>query len=454
MAFMDGGLGDKAKARYRKRRKALAKTVGMPYVIYGLDQGPGGGNPWDSHVPVIYQDPELLYLTGVNQLNTALLVDPITGADILFLAPHDAKKEFWEGKQLGVGTKAIEKLSKEITGFKDIRYIDDLNEAILEVLKASKKRSIGTFWHEATQGKKRVAQDSNYRFKKQLERLLAKERPSTKVVNIAPQAWDQRLVLDKEDIEDMREANHLTGYCFQDVLVAKKSLKTETDVAGYLNGQLQMRSPFGQSFPSIVAGGKNACVLHYTKNNDPLPKKGLLLLDFGLRWNHMHADISRTIPVSGIYSPLQRVLMDIVLKTQKAVQKATKPGATLDSLNTLAWDTLNGLLEKKVLAKGGLAKLEYETAPHRIGHLIGYQVHEGDPFRNYNDVALKPGMVISNEPGLYGYFELTINRHRYKEWIGIRIEDDLLITGRGCENLSIDIPKTPDEIELLMAALV
>ncbi|MFT5171139.1 MAG: Xaa-Pro aminopeptidase, partial [Candidatus Marinamargulisbacteria bacterium] len=209
-------------------------------------------------------------------------------------------------------------------------------------------------------------------------------------------------------------------------------------------------SYFLNSFPSIVAAGKNATILHYMKNNAPFKSGDMILLDFGARWQNMCADVSRTVPVNGRFSPLQKLLYGIVLEAQKAVESAAKPGTTIAHLNQVCWDYINQELQEKIIAKGGKVRLDYKVRPHNVSHLMGVQVHEGDPFRHYRNHKLKADWMISNEPGLYGHFSLTIDGELHEQTIGIRIEDNLIITKDGCRNLSLGCPKEIKALEQLI----
>jgi len=207
----------------------------------------------------------------------------------------------------------------------------------------------------------------------------------------------------------------------------------------------------GLAFPSIVATGKNACTLHYAKKDCEIKDGNLILMDFGCRYNAVCCDISRTVPANGKFNPLQKLLYNIVLDTQKFHEKNVRAGLTLKELGKKAWDYMEKLLEERFTAKGGKMKRRYVEKPHGISHLIGDIVHEGASNRSYLEEPLKPGMLISNEPGLYGHFTLSISGITYSEHIGIRIEDDLLITKNGCKNLSADIPKEVRAIEQLFS---
>ena len=173
------------------------------------------------------------------------------------------------------------------------------------------------------------------------------------------------------------------------------------------------------------------------------------LLDFGLRHWHMPSDVSRTIPISGTFTPLQRCLYTIVLEAQMAVENLAKEGVTIQELNDLCWTTLETLLNERFHNQGGISQRAYTRQPHNVSHLMGLMVHDGDPYRNYRTLPLNAGMAISNEPGLYGEFEITLDGIHYKDIIGIRIEDNLLITKTGCINLT-NCPKTCDDIETLL----
>jgi Xaa-Pro aminopeptidase len=206
----------------------------------------------------------------------------------------------------------------------------------------------------------------------------------------------------------------------------------------------------GLSFPSIIAAGKNACTLHYVKKDCEIKKGNLILLDFGCRYNAVCSDISRTVPANGKFNPLQKLLYGIVLDTQKFHEKNVRAGLTLLELSDRAWLFLEDLLIKRFIIPGGDMERCYSVKPHGISHLIGDIVHEGESKKDYSKTPLKEGMLISNEPGIYGHFELKINGVFYSEDIGIRLEDDLLVTKNGCKNLSAGIPKEVRDIERII----
>ena len=453
--FRDGGVGRLAKQRYRFRRKRLIDKENMLMAITGVPYGPGQETVWAyAHCPT-YQEPAIMYLTGINQANVILLLDPNSSEsdEILFVSKKDLSKEFWDGIRFGVGdTKSIREV-QQVTGIKDIRDIDDFDEVLKGRFKKQRNKRLGTLWMEGTHGKKvvEIKTDHNWKFKKRLVQCLRSQGSSSSLNNIMKNHFELRLPLDTYDVKNTLLAEKITGRSFVETLKNFNLFKSEYQVQGFLEGRMLEGSPYGLSFPSIIASGHNATVLHYMKNDDGFKKNEMVLMDFGVRWMTMHADISRTVPASGKFNPMQKMLYEIVLKAQLAVQKIARSGITMNELNDRCWNSVNRGLEKTFKSAGGKMKLRYKDRPHGVSHLMGEQEHDGDPFRNYLSEPMHEGWLISNEPGLYGSFKIRLNGKLYDEEIGIRIEDNLLITKTGCRNLSSSIPKTVRQVEKLMA---
>lgn len=453
--FRDGGAGRQAIRRFRERRKKLMKKEAKLMVITGVPHGPGQETSWSYAYTPTYQEPAIMYLTGINQSNVILLLDPGSkeSDEILFINPKNPAQEFWDGLRFGVGNEKSVREARRVTGIKDIRSIKDFQKTLRERFFRKKQKRLGALWMEGTKKKKKVVikDDHNWNFKKKLTGMLGEwKAPRSALCNIMKSHFDLRLPLDKYDVANTLKAQQITGKAFEETLRCFHQFKNETHVQGFIEGRMIMRSPYGLSFPSIVASGFNATTLHYVKNDDEFDKGELVLIDFGVRWMTMHADISRAVPSSGSFNPLQRILYEIVLDAQLRVEKKASVGIKINELNDLCWDSINHDLDKKFKAAGGKYKLKYEKRPHGVSHLIGEQEHDGDPFRNYANDPMKAGWMISNEPGLYGFFRFKHKGKTYDEEIGIRIEDNLLITGKGCQNLSKGIPKTVEAIEGLM----
>ena len=453
--FRDGGAGAFAKRRFRERRKKLIAKEDCLMAIAGVPYGPGGKTTWAYTYSPTYQEPDVMYLTGINQHNVILLLDPDSKVsdEILFVDRRDRLMEFWEGVRFGVGDEKSLKEVRSVTGIHDVRDIREFKDVLKERLFKQKKKNLGTLWLEGTRRGKTCAitTDHNYDFKKKLEGWLRSWKAPA-LQNIMKNHFELRLPLDKYDVTNALKAQEITGNGFKVMLKNFRNFKNECQVQGFLEGQMLMHSPYGLSYPSIVASGANANILHYTKNDDDFSKNEMMLIDFGIRWMTMHADITRTFPVSGQFNPMQKILYEIVLGAQIAVEKKARAGVMIDELNKLCWDKINQGLNHNFTAIGGKFKLLYKGRPHGVSHLMGEQEHDGDPFRNYSQQSMKSGWMISNEPGLYGEFRLRLNGKTYDEKIGIRIEDNLVMTSHGCMNLSSKIPKTIKQIEKLMAS--
>ncbi len=439
---------EKAVSRYKKRRTDLLSKLKDCCLIQGVDKPFNQHNPWLNRSKNLYQDPSFLYLTGINQEHTAILLNPYTKKIHLFLPLLNEHKVFWEGLFLGIhetNPKHQEALCNSL-GFDSVSAIDRSYDSLIKQIKDAKQTRCSTFFYEAPNKQSPIMDHSTLK-KIELENYLKKD--SIQITSCEPLLQD-RPVLDKHDIDLMNQANNHTAKAFILCLQQFKTLKNENDVAGLLIAEAYKSSFLGESFAPIVAQGKNACILHYNKNNAPLEPGNLLLLDFGCRAHSIPADISRTIPINGKFNPLQALLYNIVLSAQSIVEKNAKAGIMIHDLNLRCWNHIESELQKKFQGPSAKIQRPYKERPHNVSHLIGHIVHDGDPYRNYYNEGLKSGQVISNEPGIYGYFELEINGILYKEQCGIRIEDNLLITETGCKNLSQNCPKTIADIEALL----
>jgi Xaa-Pro aminopeptidase len=452
----------------KQRRKAHLEALDSFALFSGVPREPGAENLWIMPALKIFQEPSVMYLTGINQPQVILALVPAGkgkprsgGTEILFVPEKNPDREFWDGVRFGYPPGAQAAQSKDVedvralTGIQDVRPLGEFEAWFADLVKASvrSQKPYGyAFYHQYDdQGKLRVTKtDHNYAFKQTLEREARAVLKGFEIRPCAALHYRLRLPLDADQVRDVDKAVAITNKAFQETLPLVGTFGDENALAAHLQYGMLRRSPYGLAFPSIVAGGRNATVLHYLKNDEALPPRGLVLLDFGARWGTMHADISRTIPVSGKFNPLQALIYGIVLDAAKENQRNARPGETIRNLNDKVWAFLEDALEKRFFSKGGKAERAYKGKPHGVSHLMGEQEHDGDPHRLYQDDPLQPGWQISNEPGLYGRFSITLGGKRYSEWIGVRIEDDLLITPRGCRNLSASIPREIAEIEALM----
>ena len=404
----DSGVGD----RFYQRRRQLAKKVGLPLILTAVPTPLGHPIPWvHVHTP-IHQDPLFLYLTGINQPGCVLYCDADT--DYLFLPKQDPKHEFWEGHRLSCDNPDDARDVRTYSGIEHIRDIAGLYPWIRD-----HANTVGCHWHASDS----PIPDYLWEFKT----ALTDQHPDCMITNIQEALWPERFVLDSIDQADFDHAYQKTVAAFAAVQSKWSTFDSETDLAGALIGELLKTTPYGLSFPPIVANGANATTLHYSANHAPLDPKALVLLDFGLRWRGMCSDVSRTVPVSGTLNPLQARLHGIVETVKASTTALAKPGVTIDALNTHCWGAIQHAVQTDIIRHGGTVTQDYDQRPHNVGHLIGYTVHDGDPARSYKDKPLSAGMAITIEPGFYGHVRMTLDGTVYEETLGIRIEDAVVI---------------------------
>ena len=439
---------EQAATRYEHRRRDFLKKCKHLCVISGVRHSLEQQNFWLLCDYPLFQDPSLLYLTGLNQEKVALIFNPFTSKICLALPEYNEKKVFWDGHFLGYSQDNVDAIKKAFK-YDDVIDYASLFEYLEQELYLSNCSKIATIWNE-DKSQNNQLHDFQFYFKEDLSTFIKSLDKTYQLENYSHN-MNSRLCLDDVDINNAKQANECANSAFKITCENLHTCSSETDVAGFLKGSIYKQCPLGQSFPAIIASEKNAAILHYKKNDAPLVKNSLLLLDFGCRLHNVVSDISRTIPVNGTFNPLQALLYTIVLDAQKEVESLVKVGCSIDDLNTRCWEFIESELNKKVTNQNGIMKRAYKTQPHNVGHLIGHCVHDGDPFRLYRNQPLKEGMIISNEPGIYGYFELEINGQLYQEHCGIRIEDNLLVQKNGCINLSSMIPKEIPAIEALIS---
>jgi Xaa-Pro aminopeptidase len=281
---------------------------------------------------------------------------------------------------------------------------------------------------------------------------------------------EQRLVKSAAEIALMREAADISAQAHIRAMQNCRAGCTETQLEAELIYEFMRGGARHSAYPSIVGSGANACVLHYTDNTSMLRSGELVLIDAGCEYQHYAADITRTFPVAGAFSPNQRALYDIVLAANEAAIAQCRPGVPFNAPHDAAISTMiEGLLTLGLL-EGTVNQIIHSGAylrfcPHKSCHWLGLDVHDVGDYRLGGEWRpLQPGMVLTVEPGIYISADATglddqqlshMAQGALQSFIGtgIRIEDDVLITESGCEVLSRRVPKTADEIEGLMRAV-
>ncbi|RYM05889.1 aminopeptidase P family protein [Sporolactobacillus sp. THM7-7] len=259
--------------------------------------------------------------------------------------------------------------------------------------------------------------------------------PYLSIHNLYPVISNFRVVKSDEEIALIREAGKITADGIKNILAHAKPGMKEYELEAYFNFVLKSRGVTEFAFPTILASGYNGTVLHYSENNGTASDGSLVLLDLGAQYQYYNGDISYTFPVNGQFTERQKTIYDIVLRCNQEVTKRIRPGIPFSDLNDF---TIQFFTEE--LLKIGLIKKPEELRKyyfHSVSHSLGLDTHDVGSYRS--DV-LKPGEVLTNEPGLY----------IPEESIGIRIEDDVLVTDDGYDVLTTGLPRTTDEIEQFM----
>lgn len=405
---------------YSKRRNKLLNNLKSESIAI-LGAGYAPLKTADEYYPLKVNN-NFYYLTNILEEGAYLvLIKGLKNHEILFKHQTDPLKALWVGEYL---TNQDASLLSDIKDIRDIELFDEFL-ANLSLL----NHEFGPIKNLYLDNEPLIELSAADKLAKKVKLLnldLTIESLSHLVVR-------QRMFKDSEEIAKMKEAIRITDLGLKQIMKTLKPNKMEYEIEAEYNYVLNKHNK-KTSFETIAASGKNATILHYVDNDQMIPKNSLMLFDLGVSHEGYASDISRTYPTSGKFSPRQRQLYEIVLKANKDSIANVKPGMTWQEYNDfgkniLAEECLKiGLIDKKE----DINKYYY----HSLGHYLGLDTHDlGD-----RSFTLQPGMVITCEPGLY----------IAEEKIGIRIEDDILITENGSINLSKNIIKEVDEIEKFM----
>jgi len=430
-------------SEFKKRRKRLLQQIGPGNIALLASAGHCVRNR-DVHYP-FRQDSDFFYLTGFNEPDALAVFVPgrEQGEYLLFCREFDPTKALWEGAHAGLEGATHDYGADEAF---PIAELDTVLPGLLEdkckvyypmgrdaELDRNVQAWIGTVRNKSRTGV--VAPDE----------LAALER----IVH------EMRLFKSPEEMALLRRAADVSAAGHITAMQACKAGLYEYQIEAELAYHFNREGLRAMAYPAIVAGGKNACTLHYTDNNSKLKQGDLLLIDAGAECNHYAADITRTFPISGKFSEPQRQLYQLVLDAQLAAIAQIKPGVNWIQPHETAVAVLTqGLLDLGLL-KGRVKKLikdeKYKAFyMHRTGHWLGMDVHDvGDYKINQQWREFAPGMVLTVEPGLYIPSDCKKVDEQWRG-IGIRIEDDVLVTADGCEVLTAAAPKSVHEIEALM----
>ncbi|MGQ0799272.1 MAG: Xaa-Pro aminopeptidase [Pseudomarimonas sp.] len=431
-------------AEFARRRRQLMRMAGNDAILI-LPAATERFRNSDSHYP-FRQDSDFLYLTGFNEPEAVLVLVPGRkhGEALLFCRERNPEREAWDGPRAGTEGAVAN------FGMDDSYPFSDLDDILPGLIEGRSR----VYYH--------LGRDADFDLKLigWVNRVRAQikqgAQPPHEFLALGHLLHDLRLFKSRDEIALMKKSAAIAAEAHVRAMQAARAGMFEYEIEAELIHSFRRHGAV-PSYEPIVGAGGNACVLHYRANNARLQSGDLLLIDAGAELHGYASDITRTLPIDGRFSAAQRAIYGLVLKAQLAAIDAVRPGACWITPHETAVRVLTeGLLELGLL-KGNLAQcLQDESYKrfymHKTGHWIGLDVHDVGDYRIDGKYRLlEPGMVLTIEPGIYIAADSKGVAAKWRG-IGVRIEDDVLVTAKGCEVLSSGVPKAVDEIEALMAA--
>jgi Xaa-Pro aminopeptidase len=380
------------------------------------------------------QQTDLFYLSGIDQEESTLVLFPDAREEkhreVLFLRETSEQIALWEGR------KYTQEEAAAVSGVKTVFWNSELESVLRGLVFQADRIYLNSNEHLRAAA---VVETRDTRFGKWCREAF----PLHRYERLAPIMHHLRAVKSPHEIELIRKAVGITGQAFRRLLSFIRPGVWEYEIEAEIWHEFLRSRSRGPAFQTIAASGADACTLHYVKNDKQCRDGELVLIDFGAEYANYAGDLTRTVPVNGRFNPRQRAVYDAVLRVQKAAVEMLRPGNTLEAYNAEVGKVVEaeliglGLLDPAAVQSQPKDKPLYKKYfPHGTSHHIGLDVHDyGDKFRPF-----EAGMVLTCEPGIY----------IREEGIGVRIENDILVTDQGPVDLAADVPREADEIEALM----
>ena len=423
-----------------RRRARLAALLGDGVAI--VPTAPERIRNRDAHYPYRY-DSYFYYLTGFREPEAVLvLVGGEQPKSILFCREKHVEREIWDGYRYGP------EAAREVFGFDEAHSLADLDARLPDLLAdrpvAHVHLGADAVWDARVLGWINAVRD----------RVRSGVAAPADIRDVRALLDGMRLIKDEHEIALMRRAGEISAAAHRRAMQAARPGIAEYEIEAVLQHEFRRHGAQAPAYTPIVAAGANACVLHYVENGGTLADGDLLLIDAGCELDGCASDITRTFPINGRFSGPQRDIYQLVLAAQAAAIAAVRPGAHWNAPHDAAVAVLaQGFIDLKLLAGPFAAVLEQETYKqfymHRTGHWLGLDVHDAGDYKVSGAWReLQPGMVLTVEPGCYirpgpGVPEAFAH-------IGVRIEDDALVTAQGCDILSAGAPKSVADVEALI----
>jgi len=380
------------------------------------------------------QQTDLFYLSGIDQEQSTLVICPDSKDDknreILFLKETNEQIALWEGR------KYTKEEASTVSGIKTVYWNQEFNNIFRPLVFQSDHIYLNPNEHLRADASVETRDD-------RFVQWCRKSFPLHRYERLAPIMQDLRVIKSEPEVALIKQAGDITERAFRRLLGFIKPGVWEFEIEAEIYHEFLRNRSKGPAFETIVASGPDSCTLHYVKNDKQCRDGDLVLIDFGAEYGHYAADVTRTVPVGGKFSKRQKQVYNAVLSVQKAAIKLLTPGKTLDAYNREVGQIMEaelmglGLLDAGAVGKQSKDEPLYKKYyPHGTSHHLGLDVHDyGDKYRK-----LEPGMVLTCEPGIY----------IREEAMGVRIENDILITPNGPLDLNESIPREAAEIEALM----
>ncbi len=393
------------------------------------------------------QDSDFMYLTGFPEPDAIAVITPSKRTKYtMFVRPRDPEMETWFGRR--EGTEG----AKKNYGVQQAYNLDRFEKMLHKMLDGHDK-----LYYRFGVDKKLDRTILDYLSGQRVARLKTTYPPHT-IVDPTITIHEMRLFKNEEEIEIMAKSGEIAAEAHILAMKKTKPGMNESQVEALMEGYMKDKGAAGVAYNSIVGGGDNATILHYVENNAPLKDGDMILIDAGAEYKGYASDITRTFPVNGKFTKAQKEMYQVVLDVQKECIKATVTGTTILERQNLSIELLTEGMKKLGLLKGATKTLikKKKYLPyymHGVGHYIGMDVHDAgryfDDQKAKQSRAFAPGMVLTVEPGIYVPADDKKAPPKFRG-MGIRIEDDVLVTEDGNRNFTTKVPKEIDEIEALM----
>ena len=430
------------KNRYLERRNKLGAMLPKNSAVVISGASTQYRNADSSYA--FRQDSNFWYLSGFNEAESTLVLlvnENNNVQSIVFVPEKDELKEIWDGYRAGPegamkdhgfdlafnNTEIDQRLPDLLAGHNQVFYpvgkSKTLDADIIEWIKSAKSKD--------------------------------RHSSAIDIADASSKVGNQRLIKDEDEIKIMKKACQISAEAHVEAMKFVKPGMTEQEMEAFYQYEFSKRGGRFSAYTPIVAGGENACVLHYVENSKPLKDGELLLVDAGCEFELYASDITRTFPINGKFTAPQLAIYEVVLEAQaKSIEAISTNNNVMDAQTISEKVITQGLIDLGIL-QGSMEELHAAGAfkdfyMHKIGHWLGIDVHDaGDYMEDGDYMKFKPGMVTTVEPGIY----ISSSSDVEEKWkgIGIRIEDDILVTADGNENLTAFVPSDPKEIEALMA---